>query len=342
MKHRKNSSRLVLFTLVATLLGFPAMAASKKTTASGTLTVNGKPTVLKYGWASQGSSDDGRELLVLLFADREVAEADQAPERLAELAASGKLSALRILWSTGYDWLAAVPYQADLEGSGKRASETPTLNLDAYDGDNVEADVRSKRLGQHVHFSAKIEGPIRKVAVIEVESPAMVEEVEGSEAEEEESSATTGDDPHSLKLRLGKLGYSFEPDLFYSALSDGNLEAVQIFLALGQSPNYAEDDNHVMIIAAQRCESEPTGTRTPILEALIAAGGKVDAKDQNGSTPLLWAAQFCDAAGVNALIKAGANVNAKAKGGATPLMMAKVFNRAEIVALLKKAGAKED
>lgn len=43
---------------------------------------------------------------------------------------------------------------------------------------------------------------------------------------------------------------------------------------------------------------------------------------------------------VEALIKAGGNVNARAKGGATPLMKAEVMQRAETAALLKKAGAK--
>ena len=63
-------------------------------------------------------------------------------------------------------------------------------------------------------------------------------------------------------------------------------------------------------------------------------------KDQNDSTPLIWAAQTCSPRMVEALIKAGGNVNARAKGSATPLMMAEVMNRAEVVALLKKAGAK--
>lgn len=334
------STRLAPMLLALLLLAsaVPALAAGK-TTASGTLTIGGKPTVLKFGWASLGHDEEAdRDVLVLLFADRDLTPADRAPGQLAALAAAGKISALRILWSTGYDWVAAVPYQAGLDGSGKRADEAPTLNLDAFDEVNVKADVVSKRLGQKVHFSAKIEGPIEKVATVEVEPPLQVEEEEGGEA----AAAPAGSDPRSLKLRLGKLGYSFEPSSYYNAVSDGDVEAVELFLKLGQAPNYSEYGNHVMIIAAQRCDDEDKEKRTKVIKALIAGGADVDAKDENGSTALLWAAQFCDAEAVKALIAAKANVNAKAKGGATPLMMANVFQRTEIVALLKKAGAKEN
>lgn len=342
MSHSPRFAKGFLSTLLVLLAATPVVAAPKTTTATGTLTVDGEVTVLKFGWAGMGpNEEEDRELLVLLFADRDVPPADQAPARLAELSKAGKLTALRVLWSTGFDWLAATPYHPKLADSGKRTAETPTLNLDAFDEVNIEADIRSKRLGQKVHFNARIAGPITKLSAVEIERPAQVEAPEHEAGEQAEEPGPTGNDPKSLKLRLGKLGYAFEPEFFYSAVSDGNLEAVEIFLKLGQSPNYTEYDNHVMIIAAQRCEGDPIENRTPILKALIAAGGNVEAKDINNSTPLLWAAQYCDAEAVKALIAAKANVNAKAKGGANPLMMAKVFNRTEIVALLVKAGAKE-
>ena len=342
MSHSPKVLPLFVSTLLVLLAAAPLAAAPKKTAAAGTLTVDGEVTVLKFGWAGMGrNEEEDRELLVLLFADRDLPPADQEPARLLELTQAGKLTALRVIWSTGYDWLAATPYHAKLADSGKRASETPTLNLDAFDEVNIEADVRSKRLGQKVHFNARIAGPITKLSAVAIEPPAQVEAMEHEEAEQAEAAAPTGTDSKSLKLRLGQLGYAFEPEFFQSAVADGNLEAVELFLKLGQSPNYTENDTPTMILAALRCVGEPIESRTPVLKALIAAGGNVEAKDINGSTPLLWAAQHCDAEAVKALIAAKANVNAKAKGGANPLMMAKVFNRTDIVELLVKAGAKE-
>ena len=146
----------------------------------------------------------------------------------------------------------------------------------------------------------------------------------------------------ALEKRLGELGFESGSESFFGAVVQGNLEAVEIFLKLGQSPNIELDENQLMIIAANRCEAEPLAARTPILKALLAAGGDPDTKDENHMVPLVWAAQFCDAEAIKALIDAGADVNPDVKGNVSPLMAAKSANRAEIVALLKKAGAKEN
>jgi ankyrin repeat protein len=98
-----------------------------------------------------------------------------------------------------------------------------------------------------------------------------------------------------------------------------------------------------MLFAAQLCGNQPeTKPRSALLEALVAAGGDVKAKDDNSSTPLLWAVQTgCSPSAASALLKAGADPNAKAKGGATPLMFAEIFQRTEIAEMLRKAGAKK-
>jgi ankyrin repeat protein len=110
------------------------------------------------------------------------------------------------------------------------------------------------------------------------------------------------------------------------------------------SPNaHTKGDAHPMISAAMGCGDQAEGKpRSEILEALAAAGGDVKAKDENGSTALLWAVEGgCSASSVNALLKAGANPNARANGGATPLMFAELYQRTELVEILKKVGAKK-
>ena len=94
----------------------------------------------------------------------------------------------------------------------------------------------------------------------------------------------------------------------------------------------------VLMFASMYCERNDAYPQ--VVDALLAGKADPNIKDENGSTPLIRAAQSCPPEVVQALIKAGGDVNAKAKGGATPLMMAEVLNRPENVAILKKAGAK--
>ena len=71
----------------------------------------------------------------------------------------------------------------------------------------------------------------------------------------------------------------------------------------------------------------------------IKSGAKVNAKDNNGFTALMWAAWSGHTETVNALIKARADVNAKDGFGRTALMEAVGGGHTEIVKALIKAGA---
>lgn len=141
------------------------------------------------------------------------------------------------------------------------------------------------------------------------------------------------------KQRLLELGYrEITEAMFVMSATEGNLEAVKAFLDYGLSVDSKDPRDH---------------TTTPLLRAatldtsdvglfLIQAGADVNAKDTNGSTALLWAAQKCGLHElVKALVDAGADVNAKAAGGASPLMMAEIYKCSENIAILKQAGAKK-
>jgi ankyrin repeat protein len=73
--------------------------------------------------------------------------------------------------------------------------------------------------------------------------------------------------------------------------------------------------------------------------ALIDAGANVNAKYDDGSTALIYAAQHGYARCVQVLAAHGANVNAKDNDGETALRLA--FGNPKVVAILKAAGAKE-
>ena len=320
-----------LFVPLLLALASPAFADE----ALGTLTVKGKTTVLKEVVAAEQADpkDPGQHWLVILASDRKVAEADRTVARLTELARDGKLHAVRILWMVGVDTLYAVPYDAALPQSGKRGSEHPTIDLKRYGSGRLDAEFASKMLGQDWHFHANVKAAVASGGVAEIEPEA-----------EESANAAPASGADADKVALGKMGYAYTDSMFFHAVSDGSLDAVRLFLKAGMSPNaHGKGDMHPMLIAAQQCASQPDAKpRSEVLQTLTSAGGDVKVKDENGSTPLLWAVQAgCSPAAVSALLKAGADPNAKAKGGATPLMFAEIFQRAEIAEILRKAGAKK-
>jgi len=84
---------------------------------------------------------------------------------------------------------------------------------------------------------------------------------------------------------------------------------------------------------------EPDRALQLIGENLLQAGCDVNAADNNGRTPLMYAARYSRLTAVRLLLEAGANVNARDKGGMTALDLANQFANREIISLLQRAGA---
>ena len=79
------------------------------------------------------------------------------------------------------------------------------------------------------------------------------------------------------------------------------------------------------------------------VRAYLDAGVDINARDENGSTPLHWAALEGHKDIVELLINRGAEVNATSEiGGWTPLHMAASKNHIQVVSFLIKKGADED
>ena len=79
--------------------------------------------------------------------------------------------------------------------------------------------------------------------------------------------------------------------------------------------------------------------RAGALAALAAPGSEPNARDVDGSTPLLWAVHHGDADLVRALIAAGADPSASNDFGAIPMQEAAAVADAAIIALLLEGGA---
>lgn len=84
-----------------------------------------------------------------------------------------------------------------------------------------------------------------------------------------------------------------------------------------------------------------SGSTLDVIRLLIERGLDVNAKAENGYTPLMTAASVGIPAVVTLLIEKGADVNAKTKNGSTALTVASRRGHERIVELLKEHGAKE-
>ena len=175
--------------------------------ALGTLTVKGKTTVLKEVAAAEQADPEtpSDKWLVILASDRKVAEGDRSVARLAELAKDGKLHAVRILWRVGTDTVRVVPYDAALAQSGRMGHERPTINLRRYGSGKLDAEFRSKMVGQDWHFHANVKAGVAAGGVVELEP-----EAEAEDAAEAGPAAAGG----GKKVALGKLGYEYTEESF--------------------------------------------------------------------------------------------------------------------------------
>ncbi|XP_065105028.1 M-phase phosphoprotein 8 isoform X2 [Paramisgurnus dabryanus] len=119
------------------------------------------------------------------------------------------------------------------------------------------------------------------------------------------------------------------------AVKNGNYLAVKRALSSKEEYSLDQEDSSgmsLMLLAA-------AGGQDDILRLLIKKGVKVNARQKNGTTALMHAAEKNFLTTVAILLEAGASVNAQTLGGETALMKACKRGNADIVRLLLEYGA---
>ena len=326
---------VVLFAALGATALAPAPAAAADS-VSGTFTVNGVATKFTsvYATLETDPAVPSRHYLVLLVSDVVISPEDRTPARLLAMAKERKIHALRIRWTYGVDELVVVPYHAAIDDTGRGFRGMAVVDITKYDDSNVDAEFRSKTLGQSWQFSAKVKAAVANggTAVFEPDVEPAATEVAGA-----------GDPGNMAAVRqqIVKMGYEIKAEGLFQAIGDRNAEAVQLFLKAGIPPNSKNDqDRYPLNHAVLLCAADPDKSAAIII-ALVNAKADVKTRDpDNKTTPLVGAVQSCKAEAIGALIKAGSDLTAKSAGGMTALQLADIFGRSDIADLLRKAGAK--
>ena len=138
--------------------------------------------------------------------------------------------------------------------------------------------------------------------------------------------------PRTENFKAGELDADSQSHLLEAARGN-DIKAVQWLLANGAEVNAKREDGWTPLhFAASQNASE-------VVNVLLANGAEVNAKDYGGDTPLRFAAFFDAFEAVEILLANGAEVNAKDNYGGTPLHSAAVWNSSEAAAVLLANGA---
>jgi 1,4-alpha-glucan branching enzyme len=108
----------------------------------------------------------------------------------------------------------------------------------------------------------------------------------------------------------------------------------KISIAEGADINAKDKNGATPLILAANANN------TEVAELLIAKGADINVKDKNSNTLLHWAASKGYMKVAELLIAKGANISEKNKAGKTPLQLAESNNHKEVADLLKKHGGK--
>ena len=122
-------------------------------------------------------------------------------------------------------------------------------------------------------------------------------------------------------------------DLLRTAIVEGNLLEIRRLLAQGTNINASDDDGYTPLIWAQ------LGNRPEVVRLLLDRGAEINAQDREGYTALHQAAMSGRDAILEILLERGASVGTRNRNGWTPLMDAASYGRVVAVEYLLARGA---
>jgi ankyrin repeat protein len=124
-------------------------------------------------------------------------------------------------------------------------------------------------------------------------------------------------------------GGHFRRPLINLAAHYGNTEIVKMFLDHGESISARDQDGSTPLMrAAQQAKNET-------VRMLIERGASIRVTDRDGCTPLMHAVWSENPETVRLLLNAGADSNAKSLNGETVSEMAATYNNREVLKLLR-------
>jgi hypothetical protein len=130
-------------------------------------------------------------------------------------------------------------------------------------------------------------------------------------------STQTTNEREAARRQLAQKGIQFDKDAFLKVVGDGDSATVNQFLAAGMSPSVKDAEDIPALFRALR------NGKVEIALALIRAGADVNVRaEEDENTALMIAAACGRASVVEALLAKGAELEAKDKGGHTPLLIA--------------------
>jgi len=114
------------------------------------------------------------------------------------------------------------------------------------------------------------------------------------------------------------------------ASEKGNAESVEMLLKKGANPNYRDNDGFSPLHFAAFYG------RAKVAEILIRHGAEVNARDNDGNTPLHTAAKWGNVEVVKLLLKSGADPTVRNNDGKSPLDVARESGQSEVARVIEK------